>query len=355
MKVGILTFHDADNYGAVLQAFALKQAVSKYAECCIINYNNETFHKVSNKKGIVQRIVTILHGNKQRKKKQRFDAFRHKYLVGTDEVVLDKDLCELNKSYDIFVSGSDQIWNLECSGKKDAYFLPFVENDMKKYSYAASFGTDKPELAKEYIEMIAKFNKISVREESGVKFVTNRIGRECLQVVDPTLLLKESEWCDSLNLDDSIKREKYILLYEVLNGQNMERFAKQLSAKVGIPVYCITASNRIRRGMKVIRNAGPMEWIQLIKNSSYVVTNSFHGLAFSLIFNKQFFVELLPPPAATNTRMVEMLKLVGLERRIISETISDDEIDYSYVNLVIDEERKKSIDFMEQMVGENMI
>lgn len=355
MKVGILTFHDADNYGAVLQAYGLKKSLSNYVDCEIINYYNDYFHRTSVPSGILAKIMGKVHKKALERKKKAFKNFRDQYLTCGSPVINDDQLEALNDRIDLFISGSDQVWNLNCSGGKKCYFLPFVKDNNKKCSYAVSFGTDYPQLDDEYKEFIRQFNKIAMRESSGCTYVKDVIGRENVRVLDPTLLLRASEW-DNLLKTENIKAPKgrFILIYEVVNGKNMEEFAQKLEKEKGLPVYCITASNRIKKGIKTIRSAGPIDWLSLIKNSEYVITNSFHGLVFSLIFNKQFFVELLPPPAATNARMIEMLSSVGLENRVIDEhsQISNfDQISYENVNRTLSIARENSINYIRNIVG----
>lgn len=355
MKAGILTFHDADNYGAVLQAYSLKKSLSNYTDCEIINYYNDYFHRPYIAHRMPAKLMAKLHQKAVAKKTMAFQKFRDHYLTCGSPTLNDAQLELLNDKMDLFISGSDQVWNLKCSGGKDCYFLPFVKDNAKKASYAASLGTDTPEFDDYYKELIRQFHFISMREGSGCTYVKDVIGRECVHVLDPTFLLKTAEWESLLQgRAFSLPKENYIVIYEVVNGRNTRAFARKLSKEKRMPVYCITASNRMDRGIKAVRDAGPLEWIHLIKNSAYVVTNSFHGLAFSLIFNKQFFIELLPNKAAANARILEMLDAVHLTERVFGKQgIKNVEgnIDYAPVNSIIDEARVASIKYIQDMLA----
>ena len=344
-KIGIITFHDTDNYGAVLQAYALKTSIEKYEECHVINYYNKYFHK-DVKRGLGQKIKNSFFARKYKKKKEGFRKFREKYLTYNNPWIMEKDLYELNDLYDLFIAGSDQVWNITCSGGSDAFFLPFVTDNKKKASYAASFGTNIPYLDEKYIEYIKKFNFISVREKSGERFLKKR-GIDCIKVIDPVFLIPKEQWY----MFTKKSEQKYILVYEVVNGKNMRIFAKNLSESVGLPVHFITSSNRPQFGVKTIRDAEPWKWLSEIRNAQYVITNSFHGLAFSMIFNIQFYVELLQN-SDTNARMIELMETMQVSGRLISDT-KNKAIDFSMINQLIVNERRKADKYLRNIIGVN--
>lgn len=342
MKIGILTFHDADNYGAVLQAYALKMAISKYEECQIINYYNAYFHG-EDKRSVKQNIKELFYAKAFQKKKDGFQKFREEYLTGNIPWVTKDKLFELNEMYDLFVVGSDQVWNLSCSGESDSYFLPFVKSDNKKVSFAASFGSFAPKLDKKYIDYIRKFSFVSVREKSGKDFL-NKNGIMSIKLLDPIFLLQKEKW----NELTQKSKQRYILVYEVVNGKDMLEFAKKLSVKTRLPIHFITASRKPQLKVKAIRDADPLEWLSQIRNAEYVITNSFHGLAFSLIFNRQFYVELLSN-STTNARILELLETIGEKKRIITEA-ENAEIDFTKINDLIAEERTRSMSYIRSFV-----
>lgn len=346
MKIGIITFQDADNYGAVLQAYSLKTFINKFEDCKIINYYNAYFHE-EKEKSLKQTIKKMIFLKAFQKKKDGFKKFRREYLTNGAPWITKDDLHELNNIYDLFIVGSDQVWNLSCSGESDVYFLSFVEDESKKTSFAASFGSSTPFLDNKHIDYIRNFSLISVREKSGVDYL-NGNGISAIQLMDPVFLLSKEKWEALAERTEN----KYILVYEVVNGKEMLKFAKNLSTKTGLAVHFITASNRpqLQMGVKIIRDADPLEWLREIRNAEYVITNSFHGLAFSIIFNRPFYIEFLQN-SNTNARMIELLGIFGIKNRMITD-VKNVEIDFSEINRLIDEERKKSINYIKALIGE---
>lgn len=343
MKAGIITFHDANNYGAVLQAYALNKKIGEYCSSEIINYHNEKFHKSHSTSGIKNKIINLIYRNAIKKKNKEFSEFRKNKLLIKGDIIRDEQLSQLNDIFDVFISGSDQVWNLKCSGNNDSYFLNFVNDTKKKNSYSASFGTREPKLDEMHIKYIKEFNHISVRERSGKDYLSE-ININAVKTCDPVFLLDKGEW-DKLAGDNS---DRYILVYEVVNGVNMINFAKMLSKVQKLKVIVITSSYKPILSVKTLRDIGPIKWLNLIKNAEYIITNSFHGLAFSLIFNKQFFVELLSN-SDSNARMIELLEDMNLSSRLISDwqdIVKLDNIEFDNVNKKIKEVRKESIEYI---------
>lgn len=344
MTAAILTFHDADNYGAVLQAFALKKASEKYADVDIINYYNSFFHKEIKVSGI-KSLAGKLNSIYIKQRKIGFEEFRTQYLAVKQPLIKKEQISSLNKQYDLFITGSDQVWNLECSGNDTTYFLDFVEG-YKKNSYAASFGISQINRVEEIEKLLHGFDKISVREASGAEIIRAMLKRDVPVVLDPTFLLGKEEWKKYFNL---VFGSEYVLVYEVLTGNQLFEQAKKFAQKRGLKVICVTATNKPRLGAKVIKNATPVEWLQLFAKAEYVFTNSFHGLAFSLIFNKQFFVEQLPPPAKTNTRIFDLLERLNLLNRNSMEAENLGEIDYTAVTREIAEKKLYSEKYLQSI------
>lgn len=344
MRIGILTFHDANNYGAVLQAYALKKKLSEFGEASIINYYNPFFHKRLNY-GIKEKIIELIYSDENKKRINAFKNFRNKYLKTNNEVITKDNIISLNDKYDCFITGSDQVWNLNCSGNDDTYFLDFVKDSKKRNSYSASFGTSDIHLNYKHLNMIKSFNKISVREKSGCTYLRDN-NINSYETCDPVFLLKKEEW---VSITKEIN-EKYILIYEVVNGNKILEFAKKIAKLKGYKIKMITSSNKPIFGVETIRNAGPIEWLNLLKNAQYVITNSFHGLAFSLIFNKQFNIELLSN-SNSNARIIDLLKDLSLENRIIDKYNWNEIIDYKEVDKVINEKISRSLKYINSIMG----
>lgn len=348
MRVGIITFHDVENYGAALQAFALKQASNRYSSADIINYYNDYFHRNISGTGVKAVLKKIMNYSSNKRKSIRFRNFQTKYLAGESQPIKQSDLQFLNDEYDLFITGSDQVWNLECSGNDTSYFLDFVKCN-KKNSYAASFGISKVNDEKKICELLDNYSKISVREESGRQIIQQLLGKEVPVVLDPTFLLDKGEWGRLFNLEFE---EKYVLVYEVLTGDKLFEQAKAFAKKKGMKVVCITSTDKLRSGATLIKSAGPLEWLNLFAGAAYVFTNSFHGLAFSLNFEKQFFVELLPPPANTNARISDLLEKVKLIDRRSADANELGDISYDKIGSIMESERLYSIRYLQSIFNE---
>ena len=358
-KIGILTFQNAYNYGAVLQAYALKEVIGSNGE--IINYNNNYFRTseifLKDNNDLKRKILKLIFYRKLKERINKFHLFQQ-LLVDNKPLIEDNELYMLNDTYDLFITGSDQVWNLQCSGYKTAYFLDFVQQTKKKNSYAASLGSDH--ISKDNIQVIQKllkdFQNISVRETSAKFIVEKLTGRKVPVVLDPTMLLTYDNW-DELLYNYKIKnkeKNKYILLYTVLNGDKITDYARRISKKMGLKLYCITSSLHPQYGMKCIRNAGPLEWLSMVKNAEMIITNSYHGLAFSLIYNKQFYIELLPPPSQSNARILDLLEDLKLTDRIINDknNINDNAFSYDNINNIIEKKRQDSLSFLKVIIND---
>lgn len=347
MKTAILTFQDAENYGAALQAYALKTACNNYCETEIVNYYNDYFHRKTDGNGIKAKVKKIINGKTSATKATRFKNFQKKYLTGNSECIERSGISAIDGKYDIYITGSDQVWNLECSGGDKTYFLDFVTSGTKN-SYAASFGASKgnDELIE---ELLSDYSKISVREKSGIRILEKCLNKVVPAVLDPTFLLSKEVWKKQFDLDFS---EEFVLVYEVLAGKDLFEQAKIFSKTRNLKLVCITSSDKPRMGAKVIKDAGPIEWLNLISKAKYIFTNSFHGLAFSINFNKQFFVELLPPPANTNTRILELLELFDLNERNSKNALELGDINYTEVNRILVAKRESSNMFLKSIFEE---
>jgi len=349
MRIAILTFQDAKNYGAMLQAFALKKVVSKFANADIINYYNPYFHKNVSLKNVKSLIKYMVNFKTNHKKNNRFLTFLNAYLVDNSPYIYKDKLYTISKNYDIYIVGSDQVWNLSCSGNDRAYFLDFVETE-KKISYAASFGSDTIENIEEISCYLRQFHRISVREKSAKFIIEDLISSSIVSVVlDPTFLISKEQWANEFNLTF---RKEYVLVYEVLVGDKLFNSAIEFARQSNLKVICITNTDRLRMGAKVIKDAGPKEWLSLFAGAAYVFTNSFHGLAFSINFEKQFYIELLPPPSTTNARIIELMEKFNLTNRFISNMNENNIIDFSKLKKELEVERIKSISFIKEAISE---
>ena len=342
-KIGTLTFNRAINYGAVLQAFALKKKLEAYNEDVeVINYfqpHVESVYSCKGKRGFIR----YLFFNRRNRKFRKFNK------EISSEKIYDKESIK-QANYDKIIVGSDQVWNYFCSGGDETFLLPNIR--AKKYSYAASFGVG--ELSENQIgvfkENLSQFNYLSVREKTGQDICKNQLGLSADVVLDPTLLLIKEEWKECFNIKNNNK--KYILVLAFDYNENLVALAKYISKLKGLPIYNISVKVKDFFGNKVIKNAGPKEWVDLFYNATYIVTDSFHATAFSINFNKQFYSFAINNKAS---RIVDLLNMLGISERLNPDLDNLDlskEIDYRLVNEKLDEERKKSVAFIDKIMND---
>lgn len=369
MKISIITRHAISNYGSILQTYATQKAINKIGhDSEIINYIREeekginiakTFSKTSklaNKNIITKLIYIILQFPNLYLMDSRFSKYRNKYLKQTPvEYHSNKQLKENLPEADVYCTGSDQVWgNIGTAIYDPAYFLEFVPQGKKCITYAASFGKDKIEehLIEKLPELTKKYSKLLIREDTGVDILQKYTNKKNIeQVLDPTLLLTKEEW-NELGEKIKLKENSYILVYQLHHNKFFDEYLKKVSKLTKLPIIRINPSFYFKfKFGKFEYLPTPGQFITYFKNAKYVITDSFHGTVFSIIYNKKF-VDILPNK--TSTRIESILKLVGLEKRIIKnlDEVSwlDDRIDYKEINIKLASERKKSIELLRRAI-----
>lgn len=355
-KVGIVTIHDADNYGSALQAFATQKVIEEIGYQAIIvdhicpktskEYGIKRIFAQRNLKAMIETIIriTILYPSRI-----HFRNFRDKFFIEQEE----QDVIEKQQQFKKFVVGSDQVWNYKITGFDKAYFLNFVTDNSKKVSYASSFGITQIEEDKkqEYQQLLNDFHKIAIREEQARVLIKELIDKEVPVVLDPTLLIRKEEWIKLINKKN--KYQNYILCYQIAYSQSLVDFAQELARKTGKKIISIQGSMRNKFEAKYIWSAGPLEYINLFLNADYIVTNSFHGTAFSINFNKNFFTELLPSFEKTSSRLESILDMFELRSRQIVDGKNAnmlDAVNYEKVNELLDKKRGESINILKTFI-----
>lgn len=369
MNIKVITRHGPTNYGSLLQSIATQSVLEKLGhKCYIIDYQRTDERglkmiktQVAQKAGwgnnfikkfvyILLRYPTEIHAQK------RFDKMRRFYLNMTNRFSTHEELQQIKG--DIFITGSDQVWGPTITGEYDsAYFLSFVEEGINKIAYASSFGRNDftPQILKDYQNLLSKYNNITVRENSAVTLLHD-LGLSCKgQVLDPTLLLDKFAWCNKMGLDDieSPIKGKYVLVYQIHSDPNLNSYAKKFTKHVGLPLYRVSAYlHHCNRGGNFKYCPDVKDFLAMIKNCTYFITDSFHGTAFALNFNKDF-IEILPNNK-TGSRNQSILQLTGLTDRIITDyedfSIANKSIDYNKVNVIFNFEREKSISLLKEMI-----
>ncbi len=369
-KVGILTFSYSSNGGSVMQAMALQKTISSLDgfEASIINYTKNHYGKPIIGENVFYKPISawtpkkiirwttgiISHPFKMRK----FEKFFNKYYNNFAKRSYSREeLVSLNDVYDKFVVGSDQVWNFGSSQVDDTYFLDFVTDNSKKISYAASFGQKNvPQEKRENVgKLISDFASISVREPNGVNIVSELTSRKATWVLDPSLLLSKEEYH---KLSTPPKKKGYVYLYLKQDSKRLEEFAKKLAQAYGLKVIKVLNSWLCGKTGQPRLPVGPHEWLGYIENADFVVTNSFHGICFSTIFEKEFYVDFLEKtPTATNSRLEGMLQQFNLSNRCIDEVKDINcltRIDYNDVNTFKQKRINESLNYLkEALEGSN--
>lgn len=315
MRAGILTFHSANNFGAVLQAYALQKALFK------INAESEFVEFDINDKGEDSKNPTnpfikklIMEGEKRGK---LFDEFR-KANLKISKAHKANSAQSLNDEYDIFISGSDQIWNFTVAETDERYFLPFAK-ETKRFSYAASFGNGAvPEIKKDFVtKQLSMFSEISVRENSGAEIVKELTGRDAHVNVDPTFLLSKDEWNEIANDIDG----DYVFVYLINYDAKLYEAAKAYAKENGLEVKAITGAFIPQVGFDAFSKYGVGDFVGLIKNAKKVFTNSFHGTAISTIYEKDLSVAFLEGENADrNVRLSNLINNKDQIKEMIIES-----------------------------------
>lgn len=381
-KIGVITICKCNNYGAELQAFATYRILTLLgydAEIIDYIYYKTWNFKDSNKsrplvsmelKGrllymvkyrlinaLVDKILPLIRGN-VRKRKCRFLDF-HKYNSRFSRPFYSMD--ELYKNppiYDVYMTGSDQVWNPAASSSIEPYFLTFAPEGKKKIAYAASFGGSKiPDNLKEtYEKWLKTYDSIGVREEVGVTLVKYLSGKEVTWVVDPTLLLDKHQWLPFMKSYEGISSD-YVLIYQLLPSDTLQNLALKVAQCNQCKVYYLAKRAwgvKVAKGIEVIYDAGPAEYLSLIKNACSVVTNSFHGTAFSINFGTPFYT-VLKQNRGGNARLTSLLNQVGLADHIVYEGDSLDKccncsFDVSESAVRLEELRRNSLSYLKRAV-----
>jgi len=387
MKIGIVTFVKADNYGAELQAYALQKYLNNQGydaevldiekEVGVLESSTATYlTAIINRfkyyglvRGIlsvinlvyfklISKVANIRHKNQVKFKKDVFNNFFSTYIKHSPcQYTLDKLRKVNDLPYDILIAGSDQIWNFMQTNYLDVFFLNICQtSEIRRIAYAPSFGvsklpSDKVDMYREYIK---KLDAISVREYDGIEIVRQCLSKNAKLVLDPTLLLNREEWVSFIGKRDYLPAgEKYVVIYTLSGSRYIYQLAKMIASKLGANVINIKSGFsrwKGEDGIVDITDAGPCEFISIYDRAVYVITDSFHGTAFAVNFNIPF-TTLLNPVSTINSRALSFLKLTGTEDRLIyddgSNLIPDSlEVDFEMVNARIDHLRKESHNYL---------
>ncbi len=367
MRTGLITFHFAHHYGAQLQALATMKAIQGLGhQCQIIDYRlphttrtNQLFKKSRAVRDMASDAHTALHYGAFKRRFERFEAFVAEEMeLSSRQYTTIEQLRKEPPLYDVYVSGSDQIWNPYIFQNKQfdpAFLLDFVR-DGRRIAYAPSLGVpqlpeDKAAELKRYLE---PYSALSVREKRGQVLVREAADRQARVVLDPTLLLNGEEWGKLAQAP--ARQGPYILCYFVSDPGEAAPYALALSQRTGYPIVQLAGARRKIDGAKeLVFDAGPREFLGLFQHAAAVVTNSFHGAVFSLQFQKNFFTSMSPKERRepTFSRIYSLLSRLGCADRILgldSTAPIDQEMDYEMVYRRLEEARADSLAYLKAAV-----
>lgn len=346
MKIALLTIWHEYNYGAELQAYATVKILEKlghHVEMIDIRLSDQ--NKKSFKKRIVNGIQEISPYH------QKFNSFWRKYIPTTKRYHTIHDIISNPPEGDCYIVGSDQVWNPDITKRFSLlFFLNFGNDSVKRISYASSFGVSKwihHELTNEIKKLLLRFNRCSCRENSGIEILEKNFGLKAHHVLDPTLLLGNYE-----ELTGKIKEKKTLAYYPLANDKELENIAKHLGYELNLKPIDINRKQYLYKHI-VWNRPGIEQWVRSIAESQFVITRSFHGLAFSLIYKRQFAIVAVRNDR--NIRILNLLEDLGLENRFFSSIEElkqkrpwEDVIDYDIVEKKLFVLRNNSVIFLKE-------
>lgn len=334
-KVGIITFHASHNYGSMLQAYALQQVILNMGyQCEIINFRTERqkrfyqpFWRDSRWRLKIKAMLYPRIAWEDIRKHQLFEQFlSDKLILSKREFKTCEELKESGLDYDAYISGSDQIWNTICFDFDTVYYLNFV-NKGCKIAYSPSMGpmpfqTMDKNLYPQISNWLNTYDSISVREQATAQIIKEITGVNPAVTVDPTLLLGSEEW-NRLVTPQPFVKGKYILVYSPWINQELCNEALTIADKLDMPIIC-TTHDSFRRyhhnpRFKFCLDVGPLEFLNLIKNATMVVSASFHAVVFSIIFGVPFYAF----NGMADARIFNLLTAIGLEKLAIWQSNVD--------------------------------
>lgn len=360
-KVGLLTMHRVFNYGSILQAYATQKIIETLGhQCEIIDYQYPNkLHQTSafDIRWLTGLLLQIKQGFPEWRRRRKFRRFYAKYFHLTKYYPTKESLEQNPPMADTYIVGSDQTWNTRHIKNDTTFLLSFVPAGKKKMSFSCSAARldYAPAFSAMFTTYINDFSAISVREKNTQVMVRKLLERNAPITLDPTLLLDAKEWSDIASQSEMQVRKPYILVYVLKYSfypyPLVTKIIRRIYQLTKYHVVCIRYSAREKLGIGDAtyynESISPEDFVYLFQNASYVVTSSFHGTAFSLIFNKCFFS--IVNPESSDDRIMSLLTLLSIPERGISEDkdLSDNlDIDYEMINEKLEKERNKSIDYL---------
>lgn len=372
MKIGILTQPLLKNYGGILQAYALQKVLREMGhEAWLVQRCRHTHSFRRWMSLYLRKIIKYLLGRKEYQRYKwvyrkvenqqyaNMQNFIDEYITPkTSKIFSSRGLLKDYKlqHYDAYVVGSDQVWRPRYSPCQTDFYMGFLPLDehIMRLAYAASFGTDKWEYSKlqsKYCRiLLQKFNGISVREDSAIELCSHYLGRnDVLQVLDPTLLLKKEEYECLADTKQMAKKNKRVFCYVLDDNSTFERLRNDVAHNLDGECFTITFTGENSM-------PGPKTWLRAFMEADYVLTDSFHGCVFSIIFNRPFVV--VGNESRGQSRFHSLLNLFGLEDRMVTQLSGDIIVEHMKIPIqwdLVNERKKKlqdfSLNFLQNYLG----
>lgn len=357
MKALIATYYSSHNYGAVLQAYALAEFMQSVLgiESTFLNYRTTSsvntysfFPKLTRVRDLKRLAQFVLRYRTIRKRFNGFVRFQESCFTLTKLYSGSSDIeCDFPCA-DFYITGSDQVFRYR-NKEWDPYFLSFVPGEKPTIAYAPSFGA--VELPIEHhdkvAQLLSRIKYLSCREKQGAEFIARLTGRNVPTVLDPVFLLERDHWCrfaDKSNCPEG----GYILCYALVGHQHQIRYARQLNKQTGLPIILITSPYVSVKNVVNRSGSNPMQFVGLFEKASFVITDSFHGTAFSLLFTRPFLSLIVTE--SSSSRIIDLLTGSGMESHIVFPGADPARIDLSvlvdYSNYKIEHRLKESQAFL---------
>lgn len=363
--IAFITIHVGANFGSVLQTIATSESIKRVgcAPICV----NYIPHRVTMKKfwsygdsNFIKKVLLFfwkIYALPQRLlNNKKYGGYLKKYCILSQPIYVGDDFSEKCPNADVYITGSDQVWNIKHNEGLDShYFFGGIKG--KKISFASSVGyTDIGEYNKKaFKQYLADYSKLSVREDSAVELL-RELGYDAKQLVDPVFLFDKDEWVNYAPKGKLIL-EPYLLIYTPYNTVDKSviyKYARYIANKDGLKIVTFSWTYyKDKDADKTIRFASPGDFLNLMMNAEFVITNSFHGTAFSIDLNKKFWVFL---PSGFTTRITSVLTKFGLSDRLIADDKLANNwdykkiIDFNAVNIILQQERIKSISYLKEAI-----
>ena len=364
-KVGVITMHRPINVGCYLQAYALQEAIIRLGyDCEIIDYNYPNkLHRQSTLKNKIARLINrqlkrFLGGGAFELSEQRFhDFLGGKYILSKKKYETMQELCTNPPDYDLYCVGSDQVWNPEYIQGDTSFFCNFAPSPKPVISYASSFGVTRipSEFHEFYRKCLNRFEKIAVRECSGIDIIKDLTGKNAQFVVDPTLLFRADEWEKKIPVFNDA--DKYILCYGTpYPNKYIEKLALHIQRSTGYKIIYLFGLpwQRFDKRIEHVFDVGPLEFLSWIKNATLVLTTSFHGTIFSANFNVPFYSVYFDKEGGSRLlNILEQLDLLDRGVPVGSEMPTEPflEMNFKKVNRRLNQMRESSWEYLKEALS----